>query len=61
MRTFVVVLVGSLGAGEALAHVSVAAHEHPFGLSWLPGLELLVLSAILASSGWLLWRSLRRR
>jgi len=60
MRSFVLSLLTFLGAGEALAHTSLAAHEHPHGLSMLPGLELIVLPIVLGSSAWLLWRYFRR-
>ena len=60
MRSLILGLFALVGVGEALAHNSVVAHEHPHEMSMLPGLELLVVPAVIASFAWLLWRHFKR-
>jgi hypothetical protein len=47
-RTTLAVLTFA-GAAEALAHPSTVAHEHPHGVSALPGVDLVVVAVVVAA------------
>ncbi len=61
MKRLLVASVISANATAAIAHTSVARHEHPHGLSILPDLSVMLLAGVLVALGVIVFRKFGRR
>jgi hypothetical protein len=60
MKILISIFLVGLGGASAVAHTSLAPHEHPHAISMLPDMLALVIAALLVGAGVVAYRRFRK-
>ncbi len=60
MKTLISMLLAGVSGTSAVAHTSLAPHDHPHAISMLPDALALVTAALLVGAGVVAYRRIRK-